>query len=87
MANLGSGDNGQFTFLDLVSLASFLIGVQNLDLNVSQTDLQEETKRLDSRVDEMVQLALNEIHSHLEIQDKKIDEILRRLEAGKNDSR
>lgn len=77
----GSGNNGEFTFLDAITVISFLIGVENLDMNISQTDLQEETNRLDKKVDEKVQLALSEIHEHLE----KQDTILQRLEEKLND--
>lgn len=48
---------------------SFCIGVMNLDLNVSAEDIDNQTQTL-----------LNEIHSHLELQDNKLDEILIRLE-------
>ena len=84
---LGSGNNGELTFLDLVSLASFVIGIQNLDLNISQTDLQEEAKRLDNKMDDRLHMVLQDIHSHLEMQDVKIDTILKRLEMMGNDSR
>lgn len=76
---IGSGEQGQLTFLDLITIISFIIGVQNLDINITQTDLQEETNRLDAKVDSKVQYALNEIHKHLEVQDGKIEEIIRRL--------
>ena len=79
MSGLGSGTSGEWTFLDLVGLISFFIGLENLDMNITQSDLQEETQRLDKKVDEKVQFALDEIHSHLEQQDAKIDELLRRL--------
>lgn len=84
MRGLGNGDNGEWTFLDIVTLISFIIGLENLDMNISQTDLQEETNRLDKKVDEKVRLALSEIHEHLEMQDKKFDEI---LEVINNDGR
>ena len=79
MRGLGSGDSGEFTFLDIITLISFIIGLENLDMNISQTDLQEETNRLDKKVDEKVRLALDEIHEHLELQDKKFDEILKEI--------
>jgi hypothetical protein len=65
MTNQGSGNNGEWTFLDLLGFASFLIGLQNLDLNIDQNYMDE---------------IINDIHSHLHMQDEKIDEILRRLE-------
>ena len=74
--NLGSGDNGEFTFLDIVSIASFLIGVMNLEENLTQGDKQELMENLSSKAD----LLLKEIHRHLEEQDSKLDEIIKRLE-------
>ena len=65
---LGSGENGELTFLDAVSIISFLIGLQNLDINLTQDDLSKEADRL-----------LNEIHGHLEEQDRKIDLIMKKL--------
>ena len=82
LRGLGSGDSGEFTFLDVITLIGFIIGLENLDMNISQTDLQEETNRLDKKVDEKIQYLLSEIHIHLEEQDK----ILRRLEEKLNDS-
>lgn len=61
---LGNGDNGQFTFLDMISITSFLIGLMNLDENISQGDLQDKT-----------QFIIDEIHAHLEEQDKLLKEI------------
>lgn len=69
---LGSGSNGEFTFLDVISIISFLIGVENLEMNVTQEDAQN----LERSVSEKADTLLREIHSHLENQDKKIDEIL-----------
>lgn len=69
---LGSGENGQWTFLDLLSAMSFFIGVQNLDLNVTQEDAQKLMHELDTKTATL----LNEIHGHLKQQDRKIDQIL-----------
>lgn len=80
MNKIGSGDNGELTFLDMVGLMSFFIGVQNLDLNVTQEDAQNLQKELADKAS----LILNEIHRHLEQQDKKIDKI---LEVLNNDGR
>ena len=77
---LGSGDNGEFTFLDTISLTSFLIGLMNLEENLTQGDKQELMEELSKKAD----LLLSEIHSHLEAQDEKIDEILRRLQDEEN---
>lgn len=76
MSKLGSGDNGEFTFLDIISIMSFCIGLQNLDLNVTQEDAQNLKHQLNSNV----QVLLDELHGHLQMQDDKIDRILQILE-------
>ena len=78
--NIGSGDNGQLNFMDVVALLSFFIGIENLDLNVTQEDAQNLQKSLADKAN----LILNEIHQHLEEQDNKIDMI---LEVLTNDSK
>lgn len=75
MKGLGSGDNGEFTFLDTIGLISFCIGLQNLGINLTQDDLSKEADRL-----------LNEVHEHLESQDQKLDRIIKLLEVKHNDS-
>lgn len=67
--NVGSGINGEITFLDILGIMSFLIGVQNLDLNITQDDMQ---------------YVLSDVHKHLQQQDEKIDKILEELEELKN---
>lgn len=62
-------------FIDALSVASFLIGLQNLELNITQEDFQQ----MMSSIDKKTETLLTEIHGHLEQQDEKIDEILRRL--------
>ena len=69
---LGNGANGEFTFLDYISLMSFFIGVENLGMNVTQEDAQELQRELTRKTD----LLLDEIHKHLEEQDKKLDAII-----------
>ena len=81
MSGLGSGQNGQFTFLDTISLISFLIGVMNLNENLTQSDKQDLVQELNKKAEQL----LTEIHTHLENQDKKLDKILELLEA-RNDS-
>ena len=71
------GANEELTFLDWISILSFLIGVKNLDLNVTQEDAQ----RLEKKLSEKTDLLLQEIHAHLESQDKKINEILEVLNS------
>ncbi len=75
MSGLGSGDNGEFTFLDILSIMSFSIAVQNNNL-LNQRDKKELEDELSS--------ALKEIHEHLQSQDTKINRILQLLEE-KND--
>ena len=77
---LGSGENGQFTFLDTISLISFIIGMMNLNENLTQGDKQELLETFSKKADDL----LNEIHAHLQEQDKKIDKILEELH---NDNR
>ena len=82
MNGLGSGDNGELTFLDCISLCSFFIALQNLDSNISQDDMQELQATVSKKTNEL----LDEIHNHLSNQDKKIDMILQLLEDGENGS-
>lgn len=72
---LGSGDSGEFTFLDTISFISFIVGLINLGENLTQGDKQELMEELSKKSD----LLLQEIHTHLEEQDAKLDIILRRL--------
>lgn len=65
-------ENGELTFLDIIAILSFLIGLENLDLNIAQEDLDNQTKELDRRLKEVV----DNIHLHLQEQDAKIDLIL-----------
>lgn len=66
----------QLSFLDLLTIASFAISLENLEENMTQSDKQDLQKELSDKTD----LLLKEIHQHLEQQDKKIDEILRRID-------
>ena len=65
----------QLSFIDLLSIASFVVSLENLEENLTQSDKQDLQKELSDKAD----LLLKEIHEHLEQQDKKIDEILRRI--------
>lgn len=76
MKGLGSGDNGEFTFLDTLAILSFYIGVKNFDMNMTQDDKQD----LQNDLSDKTNLMLDEIHSHLRKQDEKIDKILQLLE-------
>ena len=81
MNKIGTGKDGELTFLDAISILSFVVGIQNLDLNVTQHDLQEESAYLDG----MLQISVKKIHDHLSVQDSKLNiimETLRRMEAS-----
>lgn len=80
MMGLGSGSNGEWTFLDIISLISFCVGLQNLDLNISQENLDNQTQELDASLRKVV----DEIHRHLTIQDEKIDKIWEEINHDKN---
>ena len=80
MSTLGSGNNGEFTFLDIVTLISFIIGLQNLNMNITQDDMQKSTETLDKALRDNVE----EIHNHLEVQDKKLDYIMEVLKNGRS---
>ena len=71
-------NNGQLDFLDLISIMSFVVGLINLDENVTQSDKQELQHDLADKAD----MLLQEIHNHLEKQDIKLDHILKRLEEN-----
>lgn len=75
MIGLGSGDNGEFTFLDIITLIGFYIGIMNYEENLTQSDKQDLENKLSNKMDSL----LTEIHNHLENQDKKIDCIIERL--------
>lgn len=75
MSGLGSGDNGEWTFLDIVTLIGFVIGLENLELNATQDDMAHIQRDLSDKAE----LLLAEIHGHLEKQDRKIDEIIKEL--------
>ena len=76
-------DNGQLDFLDLISIMSFIVGLINLDENVTQSDKQELQHDLADKAD----MLLQEIHNHLEKQDIKLDHILKRLEENNGTER
>lgn len=72
MTGLGSGSNGEWTFIDILALISFCVGLQNLDLNISQENLDSQTKELDAKLREVV----DDIHQHLQMQDEKLDKLM-----------
>ena len=80
-------DEGQLNFIDLLSVMSFYIGLLNLDMNITQNDMAEQTADIDKRVNEHLHEVLDEIHEHLQAQDIKLSEIQKELEELRNDSR
>ena len=74
--------DGQLDFLDLISIASFVIALENLELNVTQEDAQNLQRELSEKTD----LLLQEIHGHLEEQDNRLSVIEKLLKEIKNDS-
>ncbi|MCH5211008.1 MAG: hypothetical protein J1F01_08615 [Oscillospiraceae bacterium] len=71
------GRNNQISYLDLINIMSFVIGIMNLDENLTQGDKQDLMDDFDKKADTLLQ----EIHGHLESQDKKIDSIIQKLEV------
>lgn len=70
---LGSGANGEFTFIDIISLISFYVGLENYASNISQEDVQQVAENI-----------LNEIHDHLQTQDEKLNQIIEVLKHESN---
>ena len=61
-------------FLDLLNIISIGIQIQNQKDIAKASDIQDEINR-----------AVDLINEHLQMQDKKIDEILKILKGNKND--
>lgn len=70
-------------FIDLINLASFILAVQNLDLNISTDDLTAKSNELSEDLHE----SIRDIHEHLSIQDAKLNAVLNRLEEIYGDTR
>lgn len=58
-------ENSQLNFLDILTLVSFCLQLQNQRNIISLGDVQNEVNR-----------AISEIHAHLEMQDGKLDKLL-----------
>ena len=67
--------NKQLNLLDTLNIMSFVIGLMNLNENLTQGDKQELMEELSNKAD----LLLTEIHNHLKEQDKKLDRIIQML--------
>lgn len=50
-------------FLDAINIASFLIGLQNLELNITAQDMDDQTQTI-----------LDDLHGYLDKQDKHLSE-------------
>lgn len=66
----------KLTFLDAISIASFLIGLENLELNITQEDVQG----LEHNFNKNLEASIKDIHDHLAVQDAKLNHIVRLLE-------
>lgn len=60
-------------FVDLLSIASFVIALMNLEENLTQGDKQDLEQKFNQKLDGL----LNEIHNHLQQQDNKLNEMLK----------
>lgn len=67
--------NDSLDFLDIITLLSFVISVENLEQNLSQNDKQDLQNDLSEKADRI----LSEIHTHLEKQDKLLNDIMEKL--------
>lgn len=67
-------DRQQFDILDILNILSFIIGVKNLNENLSQ-----------NTAGDLLSAAVNEIHDHLAEQDHKIGLIMKKLGVDYND--
>lgn len=80
-------NDGELDFIDVLSILSFYIALLNLDMNITQNDMAEQTADIDKRVNEHLHEILDEIHSHLQEQDIKLSTIQKELEELRNDNR
>ena len=67
--------NDNLDFLDIITLLSFVISVENLEQNLTQNDKQQ----LQNDLSEKADIILSEIHTHLEKQDKLLTEIMDKI--------
>lgn len=67
-------NENNFDFLDLLNIISIVIQFQNQNDIAKASDIQNEVNN-----------AVDLINEHLQIQDKKLDEILKILKGDKND--
>lgn len=69
-------NNEQPTLLDILNILSFIIGILNYNENLTQGDKQELMQEIDNKIS----LVLDKVQKHLEIQDKQLNIIIKRLE-------
>lgn len=67
-------ENAQFTIMDVLNILSFIIGIKNLNENLSQ-----------NTAGDLLSAAVNEIHDHLSEQDRKLNIIMEKLGVNYND--
>ena len=67
--------NDGLDFLDIITLFSFVLSVENLEQNLSQNDKQD----LQHDLSEKAEKILKEVHTHLEKQDKLLNDIWSKL--------
>ena len=72
-----------YSYIDYVNLMDLAINIKNLRSNTSQ----EERQKLEEHFNTKLNSLLEEIHSHLQEQDNKIDLILKKLEVTSDDNR
>ena len=68
-------ENNNNEFIDLVNIASFVLGIMNLQENLTQSDKQDIVNELKNETS----IVLNKINTHLQEQDNKINKILELL--------
>lgn len=68
-------ENNNNEFIDLVNIASFVLGIMNLQENLTQNDKQDIVNELKNETS----IVLNKINTHLQEQDNKINKILELL--------
>ena len=69
-------------FVDTINVLDFIISLSNLQQNSQQTNMQEVEEHFNNKL----QGVLDEIHSHLEAQDAKLNAIISKLEEKEHDS-
>lgn len=68
--------NRELDFIDILSIMSFVVGLMNLDENLTQGDKQELMTELDNKTNNL----LKELRKELKYQNDLLDNILVKLE-------